>query len=223
MHFDQHRMTRPSTVLGQSHICETCRLLDFNKAFSVPPDVDWKSRRAHPGVLVAKLGARPAQISACEVCHMLWNSAFWPEAAECECPLDTSWELRAYSVDETSFPFPSPDPGRVQDRGVCLTLVPEHQIVLAENQKLREFLWKNGHIVCSRSLHLDEPGKRKPRLIPRSYDSQRVKSWLRMCRAAHGIECNQGVPLMDFRLIDCTTLVVVDATNSMSWVALSYV
>lgn len=39
----------------------------------------------------------------------------------------------------------------------------------------------------------------------------------------HGADCNQGVPLVDFRLIHCETLVVVDATDMMSWAALSYV
>lgn len=216
-------MTGKETVPGESesHICETCRLLEFDKAFSVP--LDWESRRTHPGVLIARLGTRRPQTDTCEVCHLLWNSAFWPKAEEHEPLPDTSWELRAYSVDKTSFHFPSTELGNVQEKGVCLVLVPENYTVLADDQKLRNFLCNNGHVVCSRNLHLHMPEKRKPRLIPPTYDPRRVNSWLKLCRDAHGVNCNHEVSLTDFRLVDCTTLAVVDATNSMSWVALSYV
>jgi hypothetical protein len=60
-------------------------------------------------------------------------------------------------------------------------------------------------------------------LQPFQRNTERVKSWLSLCRSAHGKDCNQTAPLTDFRLIDCDTLEVVDGTSMMSWVTLSYV
>lgn len=208
-------------VPGRSHVCEICKLLEFDKAFSVP--TDRVARRTHPGVLIARLGARHPQLGSCEVCQLLWNAAFWPDAGKHDPPPGTRWELRAYSVDETSFHYPSTELGNIQEKGVCLVLVPEHRTILANDEKLRNFLCTNGHIVCSMNLHLHEPGKRRPRLIPPSYDPHRAESWLHLCRDVHGVSCNGRAPLADFRLVDCATLAVIDVTDPTSYVALSYV
>lgn len=221
-------------VPGGSHICETCKFLDFDKAFSVP--TDRHVRATHPGVLIASLGTRRPQLEACKVCRLLWSAAFWPYAGKHNPPPGTRWELRAYTVDETSFYFPSTEFVNFQDKGVCLVLVPEDRQVLADDRKLQMFLCTRGHLVCSKDLDRQEARKRRPRLIPPSYDPHSAESWLQSCRDVHGVNCNGRAPLADFRLIDCATLAVFDAvdthatdadaevdTDPTSYVALSYV
>ncbi|KAK7221345.1 hypothetical protein V2G26_009348 [Clonostachys chloroleuca] len=68
------------------------------------------------------------------------------------------------------------------------------------------------------------PGLFRPHTVPESFDSEKTRKWLQNCRDSHGSGCRgSSETVAAMKLIDCETLKIILATDSMTWVTLSYV
>lgn len=205
-------------------VCNACKLIDFNVAFALPLDPTGDSPWRHSGISLAKfaggqlLGARD-----CSLCQLIIDKRFCSNLAG-KSSVDENWELRAFSLYHLSNPFPGPSSDITRWQGTAepsLVLVPEGLIVTPQDDELRQLIVRKGHLACLKTPDLGKPGK--PRLVPKSFDAQAGTHWINMCQERHGQNCNRRLPLSGFRLVDCDSLAIVHAQDSMSWTALSYV
>ncbi|PVH90400.1 HET-domain-containing protein, partial [Periconia macrospinosa] len=61
-------------------------------------------------------------------------------------------------------------------------------------------------------------------VVPDNFDVAKARSWLENCKKAHSDGCNESSSIVSgMKVIDCETLMIVDAQEGMNWVALSYV
>lgn len=219
----EHPEAVRSSIL-QDKVCDACKLIDFNAAFDLPVDPDGDSPWDYAGIPLAKFGNdRPFDARNCSVCQLLLDAPFWTDRGQ-QPGADADRELRAFSLYHLSNPFPGPGSDITRWQGTAepsLVMVREGRTVTARDNELRGQILHRGHLACVKTPDLGKPGK--PRPVSRGFDSQEARRWMDVCRAGHGEDCNRSRPLRGFRLVDCATLTVVDAKESMSWTTLSYV
>jgi hypothetical protein len=229
----------------ESFICDACRRIDFGKALRVleeqlqneeisdnmsrvdepfPGDNNFRKR----GILLDDDSSRfvaPPQ-TACKLCKVLssvicWYHDYWSDPAyQADFEQDQKFQLRAFSFLQNCGWADSNVKGT--EDSLILLAVPSNMFSAIDHAS-ETGNGEAGYVVCyPRDF---EPGLFKPQSVPAAYDPQTARLWLENCRDFHGAGCNTvpetTVPGM--QLIDCDTRSIVDATNGMQWVALSYV
>lgn len=63
-----------------------------------------------------------------------------------------------------------------------------------------------------------------PRMVSKTFEHTRAKSWLQNCKSTHATTCNEYCEeILGLKAIDCETMRIVQIESGAPWVALSYV
>lgn len=230
------------------YICDACRNIDFKAALAVPAAEirvqDWGGEELDSEV--KRFASRELRYatwspSSCQLCRILsstarWYETHWTNPATQARFLESEFTLSAYSYiinnpwsrmkvfDEDVEKAKVADLQGVQDYHILLS-IPGISSSSGDYHRGSPSTGEAGYVLClPPDVDCGERGLFKPQAVPDKFDHQKAHLWLDDCRKHHGNQCNIApifVPRM--KLVDINTLEIVEADESMQWVALSYV
>lgn len=204
-------------------LCQRCSKMQLRDVHNLDLAMFLKRSRYNNGVRVAYLGTYAdlqKTVGICIVCETL--SKICPANHP---PFGTkarAFELRAYPLTCDKWPAPTIAKGediRYIDQ-ICLAVVPivhkSEMLEVIDNMQSR-------FLLCSASVPPPDKIFSARRIGPH-FEASVAKEWLKCCRNTHADECTKDVPPMTgLKLIDCRSLMVVDAPQRSLYAALSYV
>lgn len=228
-HCNRPRVAKDQT-LG---LCRDCRQLDLPNAFTKSDGLfdadwdltlglrEWKSpKKQFTGLLVANLGTRITRTKPlCRLCRFLWAVRLGGDATDI-------FELRAFPcywalpfIKLKGSVFPKE---RRQTQSSVLAVVPTklNDPIKIRSQLGQSAIFRGSSIVsgCVTARHVAPVAE---------FDC--VNDWVSFCRENHVTSCPQvkgkkrARRLSGFRLVDCKTETIVEASVNWSFAALSYV
>lgn len=209
-------------------ICDECLAIDFGKLMKISQDDVTKEDPFKPQNdfdLLLEINANRFDTSStenCALCRVL-SASLCPCEQEWSDPGIVDYASQArYVLEAFSFRRNCPwVPGNIEGVQDCHMLLATRG-AFASNRNYAKFVRGDGYVVCL-------PKEREerfyvPQVIPDTLNVAKARSWLENCKEAHDDRCNKRSSIVfGMKVIDCETLMVVDAQDGMDWVALSYV
>ena len=200
----------------EDRICDRCRSLDLKEAINPNPEALRRYDRLR-GKAVADLGNLSSSNStrSCALCRMFAAVAI-PFPGE----KDRVYKLCAWSMLE--------DSPNIRWKSCPLELKARDQPFLAviSSRGYPNFpisFEQVGQILCQ-DVRKVQTNLFSPQIIPPLIDYSRIQRWLDYCNLNHKKLCSIGrVQKENFKVIDCSSRSVVDATSVCRYSALSYV
>ncbi|KAK3375561.1 heterokaryon incompatibility protein-domain-containing protein, partial [Lasiosphaeria ovina] len=219
-------------------LCRDCRELDLPRAFAEADeffDANWdlvlglrqRNSPSFTGLQVATLGTRivPDEKAACQLCRFLWDVRAGDAA-------DDGYHLRSFP-SFWALPFIKLSSGAIRSNhrrapSSVLAVVPAH---LSDQGEIRARLLGHGSVIFRAPASVTNPRFVTARPIAPIADLGLVSDWIAFCAKNHGPGCletkggrgKRSKTVAGFRLLDCATRLVVEASVRQRFVALSYV
>ena len=205
------------------NLCSPCSRIDFESIFnSKVPKVG--------GYTVARLGYRTSawEITTCSLCRLFAAVRVPPSIVSIGGGDD--YQLRAVSfLKSTPEAFPNTASKALAGfDNVCLIVIPDTRQPISQ-EMLTEALTQSGSkgVICriEKSSSEDASTFGARRVQPSNIDYHLLRAWIDICQQTHYSSCSfkNNKSLESLRLIDCKTRLIVKATSSLPYVALSYV
>ena len=212
-----------ANIDDSGNICSQCSRIDFERIFnSKVPKVG--------GYMVAKLGYRTSawETTTCSLCRLFAAVRVTPSTVGFGGGVD--YQLRAVSfLKSTPEAFPNTATKALAGfDNVCLIVLPDTRQPMSQ-EMLTEALTQSGArgVICRIEMSSsDNPSTFGVRRVqPNAVDYHLLRAWINICLQHHysSFSLENSRPLASLRLIDCKTRLVVKATSSLPYVALSYV